>query len=68
MIPARRAGQTVDTWGAYRMELAVEVRAPKIAQMTIGPVLKTAALPKPFDWPNETAWLDSRKGTTPTHA
>ena len=66
MIPARRAGQPVDTWGAYRLELAVAVRAPKIAQMTLGPVLKTAALPKPFDWPNETAWLDSRKGTTPT--
>jgi len=66
LIPARRAGQAVDTWGAYRLELAVEVRAPKITQMQLGPVLKTAPLVKPFDWPNETAWLDSRKTATPT--
>jgi hypothetical protein len=66
LIPARRAGQPVDTWGAYRLELGVEVRAPKITQMTMGPVLPSAALPTPFDWPNETAWLESRKTATPT--
>jgi len=66
LIPARRAGQPVDTWGAYRLELSVEVRSPKIAQIPLTPVAPTAALPKPFDWPNETAWLDSRKTATPT--
>jgi hypothetical protein len=66
LIPARRAGQPVDTWGAYRLELGVEVRSPKVTQWTFTPVPPTAALPKPFDWPNETAWLDSRKSAMPT--
>jgi hypothetical protein len=65
LIPARRAGQAVDTWGAYRLELAVEVRSPRLSQFTMGPVLPTAAVPAPFQWPNETAWLETRKTTTP---
>jgi len=65
LIPARRAGQPVDTWGAYRLELAVEVRSPKILVLNLTPVARTAPLPAPFDWPNETAWLDSRKSATP---
>jgi len=65
LIPARRAGQPVDTWGAYRLELSVEVRSPKIMVLNLTPVARTAPLPAPFDWPNETAWLDSRKSATP---
>jgi hypothetical protein len=31
--PGRRNGQAVDTWGAYRVDLEVSIRSPKIVQM-----------------------------------
>ena len=33
--------------------------------LNLTPVARTAPLPAPFDWPNETAWLDARKSATP---
>lgn len=66
ITPARRGGQAVETWGAYRLELAVEVDAPKITQAVMAPVTPQMALPAPFSWPPEAEWLDSRKpGPTP---
>ncbi len=66
ITPARRAGQAVETWGAYRLELAVEVDAPKILSSTLTPVTPQTPLPAPFAWPAEAAWLESRKpGPTP---
>ena len=59
--PARRGGQAVDTWGAYKVELAVEVRAPKILQQSFVPVLPSTAIPKPLAWGNDNDWLESRK-------
>jgi hypothetical protein len=59
--PARRGGQAVDTWGAYKIELSVEVRAPKILQQSFVPVLPSTAIPKPLAWGNDSDWLDSRK-------
>ncbi len=58
--PGRRGGQAVDTWGAYRIDLEVEIRSPKVAQMAFTPVLPTAALPKPFEWTTDADWLESR--------
>jgi hypothetical protein len=59
--PARRGGQAVDTWGAYKIELSVEVRAPKILQQAFTPVLPSTAIPKPLVWGNDSDWLESRK-------
>jgi hypothetical protein len=66
ITPARRGGQAVETWGAYRLELAVEIDAPKITQMQLTPVTAQTALPAPFAWPPEAEWLENRKpGPTP---
>jgi hypothetical protein len=59
--PARRGAQTVDTWGAYRLELAAEIRVPKILQMAFTPVTPSTPIPAPLSWPSDTDWLDSRK-------
>jgi hypothetical protein len=59
--PGRRGGQAVDTWGAYRVDLEVSIRSPKIAQMAFTPVPPASPLPKPFEWPTDAEWLDGRK-------
>jgi hypothetical protein len=61
ITPARRGGQTVETWGAYRLELAVEIDAPKVMQAQLTPVTPSTPLPPPFAWPPETEWLESRR-------
>ncbi len=66
ITPARRGGQTVDTWGAYRLDLAVEIDAPKITQMAMVPITPSTPLPSPFAWPAESDWLDSRRSPAPT--
>jgi hypothetical protein len=58
--PGRRGGQAVETWGAYRVDLEVEIRSPKVAQMAFTPVTPTTAIPKPFDWKTDADWLESR--------
>ncbi len=64
--PARRGGQAVDTWGAYKIDLSVEVRAPKILQQSFVPVLPSTAIPKPLAWGNDADWLESRKPAPPS--
>ncbi len=64
--PARRSGQAVDTWGAYRLDLAVEIDAPKIVQQTLTPVAAATALPTPFGWPSDAEWLESRHPSNPS--
>jgi hypothetical protein len=63
--PGRRGGQPVDTWGAYRLELEVEMRAPKVLQMGFLPVLPSNPIPKPFEWLPDAEWLDSRHAEPP---
>jgi len=58
--PARKGGQPMDTWGAYRVDLDVEFRTPKIASMTLTPITASTPIPKPFDWKPDAEWLDSR--------
>ena len=63
--PGRRGGSAVDTWGAYRIDLEVSIRSPKVLQAALTPVAPTAPLPKPFEWPTDAAWLESRKTAAP---
>ena len=66
ITPARRGGQAVDTWGAFRLELGMEIDAPKVAQVQLVPVTPRTPLPAPFAWPPEADWLEGRKpGPTP---
>jgi hypothetical protein len=64
--PARRGGQAVDTWGAYRVDLFSEVRAPKILQQSFVPILPATAIPTPLVWGNDNDWLESRKPSPPS--
>jgi hypothetical protein len=64
--PARRGGQAVDTWGAFRLELSVEIRAPKILQMSLVPVTPSTPIATPLPWPSDNEWLESRKPAPPT--
>ena len=66
LTPARRAGQPVDTWGAFRIELMVDIDAPRISQMTLTPVTPATAVPAPLAWPEEAEWLESRRPPNPT--
>jgi hypothetical protein len=63
--PARRSGQAVETWGAYRLDLYVEIDAPRILQQTLSPVTAATPLPAPFQWPADADWLDGRRPATP---
>jgi hypothetical protein len=66
ITPARRSGQAVETWGAYRLELTVEIDSPKVTQVQLTPVTPKTPLPAPFAWPPEADWLENRKpGPTP---
>ena len=58
--PARKGGQPVDSWGAYRVDLQVEIRSPKITQMTLTPIAPSTPIPKPFEWKTEADWLEGR--------
>jgi len=64
--PARRGGQPVDTWGAYRLDLNVQINSPKILQQSLTPVTASTPLPTPFSWPSDTDWLESRHPAMPT--
>jgi hypothetical protein len=59
--PARRGGQATDTWGAYRVEMYVEIRAPKILQMGFTPITPTTPIPAPLAWGTDNDWLESRR-------
>ena len=64
--PARRGGQPVETWGAFRLDLTVEVRAPKILQSSLTPVTPATAIPAPLPWPSDADWLATRHASNPT--
>ena len=60
--PARRGSQNVQTWAALRLDLEVEIDAPRSVQGTLVPVTPATPLPRPLPWPSDEAWLESRKG------
>ncbi len=64
--PARRSGQPVETWASFRLDLQVVIRAPKIEQMTMTPVIPTSPIPVPFEWGSDTTWYENLKVTPPS--
>lgn len=64
--PARRGGQPVETWAPYRIELSVELRSPRLTQMTLTPIEASTPIPKPFEWPSDSEWLEARHVPAPT--
>jgi hypothetical protein len=60
--PARRGSENVETWAALRLDLQVEIDAPRSVQASLVPVTPSTATPRPLLWPSDEAWLETRKG------
>ncbi|HEX5134275.1 MAG TPA: hypothetical protein VFW81_02685 [Thermoanaerobaculia bacterium] len=63
--PARKGTESVETWAAMRLDLEVEIDAPRSVQGSLTPVTPTTAVPRPFLWAPDQAWLESRNGAPP---
>ena len=64
--PARKGGQPVETWAAFRLDLTIDLKAPKVEQATLTPVTPTTAIPVPLEWGTDQAWYDAVKAAAPT--
>ncbi len=64
--PARKSGQPVETWAAVRIDLTIQVRPPKLEQITLTPVTPATAIPAPFEWGTDAAWYDGLKAAPPS--
>ena len=60
--PARRGSQNVQTWAALRLDLEVEIDAPRSVQGILVPVTPATPVPRPLPWPSDDVWLEGRKG------
>ncbi len=60
--PGRRGGQPVDTWASVRVDLRVEVKAPRIEQMALTAVTPASPIPAPLEWRPDTAWYEALPG------
>ena len=68
--PGRKGADFVDTWASLRLDLQVEVDAPRSVQGILTPVGPANAVPKPLLWPTDDLWLETRNapptdGTVP---
>jgi hypothetical protein len=64
--PARRGGQPAETWAGVRVDLSIEVRPPKLEQITMTPVTSSTPIPAPFEWTSDAVWYDSLKPSVPS--
>ncbi|MDQ5857618.1 MAG: hypothetical protein M3542_04980, partial [Acidobacteriota bacterium] len=68
--PGRKGAETVETWGSLRLDLQVEINAPRSVQSVLTPIGPATPVPVPLLWPSDDVWLVGRKapptdGTTP---
>ncbi|MEP6471800.1 MAG: hypothetical protein ABJC28_07265, partial [Acidobacteriota bacterium] len=63
--PARSASGPVETWAALRLDLSIEIDAPRSVQSSLVLVTPSTAVPRPFPWPTDEVWLQGRKGGAP---
>jgi hypothetical protein len=64
--PARKAGQPVESWANVRIDLQVEVRTPRIEQISLSPVTPSTPIPAPLDWASDSVWYDSLQKAAPS--
>jgi hypothetical protein len=62
--PAARAGQPVEVWGSYRLDMQVDVR-PREEQATLTAITPATPLPVPFEWGDDKKWYDGFKTAPP---
>jgi hypothetical protein len=63
--PGRKAGQPVETSASLRLDLAVEIDAPKIEQFLLTPIGPSTPIARPVEWGTDAAWLQSVKPEPP---
>lgn len=63
--PARKDGQPVESWASLRIDLQVEVRPPRVEQLSMNPITPTTSLAAPFDWRTDAAWYESARSAPP---
>jgi hypothetical protein len=63
--PARSAAGPVETWASLRLDLPVEIDAPRSVQSSLILITPSTAIPRPLAWPTDEVWLESRKGAAP---
>lgn len=56
--PARKGDQPVETWASIRLDLAAEVRPPKLEHFTLTPVTPASPIPAPFAWGSDNSWYE----------
>lgn len=56
--PARKGGQPVETWASIRLDLAAEIRAPKLEHFGLTPVTPASPIPAPFAWGSDSSWYE----------
>lgn len=68
--PGRKGAEAVETWGSLRLDLQVEVDAPRSVQGVLTPITPATPVPRPLLWPTDDTWLEGRNapptdGTVP---
>ncbi|MEO8433225.1 MAG: hypothetical protein ABI592_17105 [Acidobacteriota bacterium] len=63
--PARKNNQPVPTWASVRLDLSVNVRAPKIEQLSLAPITPSTPIPAPLEWRADQPWYDGLQATVP---
>jgi hypothetical protein len=63
--PARKGPESVETWAAMRLDIEVQIDAPRSVQSTLTPVTPSSPIPRPYPWLPDNAWLETRKGNPP---
>ena len=59
---ARNAPGPVETWASLRLDLSIEIDAPRSVQSSLNLVTPATAIPHPLAWPTDDVWLQGRKG------
>jgi hypothetical protein len=59
--PAQRGGQKIETWTPLRLDLQVEVDAPRIDQAALTPITPATPLPAPLEWGTDDGWYQGLK-------
>jgi len=58
--PGRKGAENVETWGSLRLDLQVEIDAPRSVQGVLTPVTPATPVPRPLLWPSDDVWLEGR--------
>ncbi len=56
--PAQKAGQAVETWASIRLDLATEIRPPKLDHFAVTPIAPASPIPAPFVWGSDNSWYE----------